>query len=35
MQSGQENIGRLVPHLEMVEEEPSLEDMYIYYERQQ
>jgi ABC-2 type transport system ATP-binding protein len=35
MHTGQENLGRLIPHLEMVEEKPTLEDMYIYYERQQ
>ena len=35
LQTGSENLGRLVPHLEMVEEKPSLEDMYIYYERRQ
>ena len=35
VQTGSENLGRLIPHLEMVEEKPSLEDMYIYYERRQ
>jgi ABC-2 type transport system ATP-binding protein len=35
MQTGPENLGRRIPHLEMVEEKPTLEDMYIYYERQQ
>ncbi len=35
LQTGSENLGRLIPHLEMVEEKPSLEDMYIYYERRQ
>jgi ABC-2 type transport system ATP-binding protein len=35
LQTGSENPGRQIPHLEMVEEKPSLEDMYIYYERQQ
>jgi len=35
LQTGGENLGRLIPHLEMVEEPPTLEDMYIYYERQQ
>jgi ABC-2 type transport system ATP-binding protein len=35
MQTGPENLGRLIPHLEMVEEKPTLEDMYIYYERRQ
>jgi ABC-2 type transport system ATP-binding protein len=35
LQTGDENLGRLIPHLEMVEEKPSLEDMYIYYERRQ
>ncbi len=35
MQTGSENLGRQIPHLEMVEEKPTLEDMYIYYERQQ
>jgi ABC-2 type transport system ATP-binding protein len=34
LQAGPENLGRRIPHLEMVEEEPTLEDMYIYYERQ-
>ena len=33
LQTGRENLGRLIPHLEMVEEKPTLEDMYIYYER--
>jgi ABC-2 type transport system ATP-binding protein len=33
LQTGGENLGRLIPHLEMVEERPTLEDMYIYYER--
>jgi len=33
LQTGPENLGRRIPHLEMTEEEPSLEDMYIYYER--
>ncbi|MBN2399382.1 MAG: ABC transporter ATP-binding protein [Candidatus Aminicenantes bacterium] len=35
MQTGTENLGRQIPHLEMVEEKPTLEDMYIYYERRQ
>jgi len=35
LQTGSENLGRLIPHLEMVEEKPTLEDMYIYYERRQ
>ena len=35
LQTGDENLGQLIPHLEMVEEKPSLEDMYIYYERRQ
>jgi ABC-2 type transport system ATP-binding protein len=35
LQTGGENLGRLIPHLEMVEETPTLEDMYIYYERRQ
>lgn len=35
LQTGSENLGRLIPHLEMVEEKPGLEDMYIFYERQQ
>jgi ABC-2 type transport system ATP-binding protein len=35
LQTGSENLGRRIPHLEMVEEKPSLEDMYIYYERRQ
>lgn len=34
MQTGPENLGERIPHLEMVEEKPTLEDMYIYYERQ-
>ncbi len=33
LQTGDENLGRLIPHREMVEEAPTLEDMYIYYER--
>ncbi len=33
LQTGSENLGRRIPHLEMIEERPSLEDMYIYYER--
>ena len=33
LQEGPENPGRRIPHLEMVEEAPTLEDMYIYYER--
>jgi ABC-2 type transport system ATP-binding protein len=33
LQTGSENLGRLIPHLEMAEEKPTLEDMYIYYER--
>jgi len=33
LQTGPENLGRLIPHLEMSEERPTLEDMYIYYER--
>jgi ABC-2 type transport system ATP-binding protein len=35
MQTGSENLGSQIPHLEMVEEKPTLEDIYIYYERQQ
>ena len=35
LQTGVENLGRLIPNQEMVEEKPTLEDMYIYYERQQ
>jgi len=35
LQTGSENLGRFIPHLEMVEEKPTLEDMYIYYERRQ
>jgi len=35
MQTGPENLGRQIPHLEMVEEKPTLEDMFIFYERQQ
>ncbi len=34
LQTGDKNLGRLIPHREMVEEAPTLEDMYIYYERQ-
>ena len=34
LQTDGENLGRLIPHQEMVEERPTLEDMYIYYERQ-
>ncbi len=33
LQLGSENLGLRIPHLEMVEEKPTLEDMYIYYER--
>lgn len=33
LQTGSENLGRLIPHREMVEEAPTLEDMYIYHER--
>jgi ABC-2 type transport system ATP-binding protein len=35
LQAGAENLGRRIPHLEMIEEKPTLEDMYIYYERLQ
>jgi ABC-2 type transport system ATP-binding protein len=35
LQTGSENLGLRIPHLEMVEEEPTLEDIYIYYERGQ
>lgn len=35
MQTGPENLGRQIPHLEIREEKPTLEDMYIYYERRQ
>jgi hypothetical protein len=35
MQTGSVNLGRQIPHLEMVEEKPTLEDIYIFYERQQ
>lgn len=35
LQTGDENLGRLIPHREMAEEAPTLEDMYIYYERRQ
>jgi ABC-2 type transport system ATP-binding protein len=35
MQNGSENLGRQIPQLEMVEEKPTLEDIYIYHERQQ
>jgi len=35
LQTGSENLGRFIPHLEMVEEKPTLEDMYIFYERRQ
>ena len=34
-QSGPANLGHQIPHLEMVEEKPTLEDIYIYHERQQ
>jgi ABC-2 type transport system ATP-binding protein len=34
LQTGAENLGRLIPQREMVEAAPTLEDMYIYYERQ-
>jgi len=34
MQAGGEDPGRLVPALSIEEEKPTLEDMYIYYERQ-
>ncbi len=33
LQEGAENPGARIPHLQMVEERPTLEDMYIYYER--
>jgi ABC-2 type transport system ATP-binding protein len=35
MQKGPENLSGLVPHLEILEETPTLEDIYIYHERQQ
>ena len=35
LQTGSENLGCRIPHLEMIEEKPGLEDMYIYYERRQ
>jgi len=34
LQAGAGDPGERIPHLEMVEEPPTLEDMYIYYERQ-
>lgn len=33
LQSGQESLLNLIPHREVEEEKPKLEDMYIYYER--
>jgi len=33
LQDGPENLGAAIPHLEMEEVPPTLEDMYIYYER--
>ncbi|MBN2346046.1 MAG: ABC transporter ATP-binding protein [Candidatus Aminicenantes bacterium] len=33
LQDGPANLGLRIPHREMVEEKPTLEDMYIYYER--
>jgi ABC-2 type transport system ATP-binding protein len=35
MQSGPENLSSQVPHLEIIEERPTLEDVYIYHERRQ
>jgi ABC-2 type transport system ATP-binding protein len=35
MQIGPENLGRQIPHLEIIEEKPTLEDVYIYHERRQ
>ncbi|HOW45395.1 MAG TPA: ABC transporter ATP-binding protein [Candidatus Aminicenantes bacterium] len=35
LQTGSENLGSRIPHRQMVEEAPTLEDMYIYYERRQ
>jgi ABC-2 type transport system ATP-binding protein len=35
MQSGPKNLAGQVPHLEIVEETPTLEDVYIYHERRQ
>jgi drug efflux transport system ATP-binding protein len=33
LQTGEENFAKDIPHKEMIEEEPRLEDIYIYYER--
>jgi ABC-2 type transport system ATP-binding protein len=35
MQTGPENLARQIPHLEIREEKPTLEDVYIYHERRQ
>lgn len=35
MQSGPENLAQQIPHLEITEEKPTLEDVYIYHERRQ
>jgi ABC-type multidrug transport system ATPase subunit len=35
MQTGPENLAPQIPHLEISEEKPTLEDIYIFYERQQ
>jgi ABC-2 type transport system ATP-binding protein len=35
MQNGPENLAGQVPHLEILEETPTLEDVYIYHERRQ
>lgn len=35
MQSGPENLVQQIPHLEITEEKPTLEDVYIYHERRQ
>jgi len=35
MQIGPENLSRQIPHLEIIEEKPTLEDVYIYHERRQ
>jgi ABC-type multidrug transport system ATPase subunit len=34
LQTGAEDVARRIPHLELVEERPTLEDMYIFYGRQ-
>jgi hypothetical protein len=35
IQAGPENLVQQIPHLEITEEKPTLEDVYIYHERRQ